>query len=63
MKTVPIDSKELSDVIDNVVIKNTKFSTLKTKKNNLKKKIANTLVHINEYNTDQQSLKLDNDKK
>ena len=48
LKTVPIDLKKLSDVVDNVV-KNTKFNTLKTKVNTLGKKIpdATTLIHIN----------------
>ena len=31
LKTVPVDFKKLSDVVDNEVVKNTKFSTLKTK--------------------------------
>ena len=37
---------------------NTKFNTLKAKVNNLEKKIpdANTLIHINQYNTDKQNL-------
>ena len=40
------------------LLKNTKFNTLKTKVNNLKKKIpdATTLIHINQYNTDKQNL-------
>ena len=48
MKTVPIDLKKLSDAVDNEVIKNTKFSTLKTKVNNLEKKIPDetTLIHM-----------------
>ena len=29
LKTVPVDLKKLSDVVDNEVIKNTKFNTLK----------------------------------
>ena len=28
LKTVPVDLKKLSDVVDNEVVKNTKFSTL-----------------------------------
>ena len=32
LKTVPVGLKKLSDVVDNEVIKNTKFNTLKTKK-------------------------------
>ena len=58
LKTVPVDLKKLSDVVDNEVIKNTKFNTLKTKVNNLENKIldATTLIHINQYNTDKQNL-------
>ena len=50
--------KELSDVAENEVVKNTEFNTLKTKVNNLKKKIpdATTLVHINRQNSDKQNL-------
>ena len=58
LKTVPVDLKKLSDVVDIAVVKNTKFNTLKTKVNNLAKKIpdATTLIHINQYNTDKQNL-------
>ena len=38
LKTVPIDLKNLSDVVDNNVVKNTKSNTLKTKVNSLEKK-------------------------
>ena len=38
LKTVPIDLKKLSDVVDNEAVKNTKFNTLKTKVNTLEKK-------------------------
>ena len=38
LKIVPIDFKKLSDVVDNELAKNTKFSTLKVKVNNLEKK-------------------------
>ena len=40
------------------VIKNTKFNKLNTKVNNLVNKIpgATTLIYINQYNTDKQSL-------
>ena len=34
-KTAPLDLKKLSDVVDNEVVKNTEFNTLKTKVNNL----------------------------
>ena len=58
LKTIPVDLKKLSDVVDNEIIKNTKFNTLKTKVNNLGKKIpdAITLIHINQYNMDKQNL-------
>ena len=58
LKTVPVDFKKLSHLVDNEVIKNTKFNTLETKVNNLEKKIleATTLIHINQYNTDKQIL-------
>ena len=58
LKTVPVYLKKLSNVVDNEVVKNTKFNTLKTKVNNLDKKIsdATTLIHINQYNTDKQNL-------
>ena len=49
-KNISVDLKELSDVIDNEVIKNKKFNILKTKVNNLEKKTpdATTLIHINQ---------------
>ena len=58
LKTVPVDLKKLNDVVDNEVVKNTEFNTLKTKVNNLEKKIpgATTLIHINQYNTGKQNL-------
>ena len=53
-KPVTVDLKKVSDVVDNKVVKNTKFNTLKTKVNNLEKKIpdATTLIYVNQYNTD-----------
>ena len=53
--------KKLSDV-DNEVVKNTKFNTPKAKVNNLENKIpdATTLIHINQYKTDKQSLEKKN---
>ena len=36
-----VDLKKLSDVVDNEVVKQAKFSKLKTKVNNLEKKIPN----------------------
>ena len=58
LKAVPIDLDKLSDVIDNQVVKNTKFNTLKTKVINLEQKIpeATTLIDINQHNTDEQNL-------
>ena len=54
MRTVPIDLKKLSDEVKDEVLKNTKFNTLKTQVNNLKKKIpeAIILILINQYKTD-----------
>ena len=43
-KTVPVDLKKLSDVVDNEGGKNTKFNTLKTKVNNLGKKFSMQLL-------------------
>ena len=37
LKTVSVDLKKLSDIVDNEVVKNTKFNLLKTKVNDLKK--------------------------
>ena len=50
--------KKLSCVLDNEVVKNTKFYTLKTKVNTLEKKIldATTLIHMDQYNTGKQIL-------
>ena len=49
----------IGDAVDNKIVKNAKLNTLKTKINNLEKKIphATTLIHINQYNTDKQKLK------
>ena len=51
--------RKLSDVVDNQVVKNTKFNTLWTRVNKLyiKKNLhVTTLIHINQYNTDKQNL-------
>ena len=47
-KNVPIDLKKLSDVVDNEVVKNTKFNTPNTKVNNVENTIPDvtTLIHI-----------------
>ena len=58
LKTVPVDLKKLNDVVDNKVIENAKFNTLKTTVNSLERKIpdATTLIQLNRYNTDKQNL-------
>ena len=45
-------------MVDNEVVKNKKFNTLKMKVNKLDMKIphATTLIHINQYNTDKLNL-------
>ena len=43
LKTVPVNLKKVSDVVDNEVVKNTKFNTLNSKVNNLEKKF---LMHL-----------------
>ena len=52
--TVPVDLEKRSDAVDNEAVKNTKYNTLKTKVNNIEKKIpdSTTLIDINQYNTD-----------
>ena len=62
LKTAPVDSKKLSNLGNNEVVKNRKFNTLKTKVNNLEQKIPDgtTSVHINQYNTDKQNLQKKN---
>ena len=51
--------KKLGDVVDNDVVKDTKFNTLKTKVNNSDKKVteadATTLIYFNQYNTNKQN--------
>ena len=63
-KTFSVGSKKLSDVVNNEVIKNRKYNTLKTKINSLEKTIpdATTLAHINQYNTDKLNLEKNNTK-
>ena len=62
LKAVPIGWKELSDLVDNGIVKNTKFSTLKTKITKLEQKILdpNTLIRINQHNSDKQNLERKN---
>ena len=50
LKTVPADLENLRNVVNNEVVKNKKFNTLKTKAkvNNLEKKIPHAIkTHIN----------------
>ena len=58
LKNVPADLKNLSDVVSKEVVKNATFDKLNTKVNSLENKIpaATTLIYINQYNTDKQSL-------
>ena len=57
LKSISVELKNLSDVEVNEVVKNTKFDKLKTKVNNLEKKIhIIIIIHINQYNTDKQNL-------
>ena len=58
LKTAPVDLKKLSHVVDNGFVKYTKFSTIKTKVNNVENKIIDvtTLIHINQYKTNKQHL-------
>ena len=44
LKTVCVDMKKLSDVVDNEVLKNLKFNSLKTKINNLDMKIPDATI-------------------
>ena len=55
LKIVPLGLKKLSGVVDNEVIKITKFNSLRV--NNLENKIsdATVLIHINQYSTDKQN--------
>ena len=58
LKFVSKDLKKLSDLVDNEVVQNAKFSIPKTKENDLKKTITEetTLIHVNQYNADKQNL-------
>ena len=55
---LPVNFKKLYDVLDNRVVKNTKFNTLKTKINKLDKKTpeATILIYINQCNTGKKNL-------
>ena len=47
LKTVPVYLKKLSDVVDNEVVKKTKFNTLKMKVKNIEKQILMQLLNSN----------------
>ena len=49
MKSVPVDLKKISDMVDKKVAKDAKFNTLNIKVNNLENKIPDwtTIIHIN----------------
>ena len=44
LKTVPVDLKKLSDIVDNEVVKIQKFNILKANVNNLEKKIPDAIT-------------------
>ena len=52
---LPVNFKKLNDVLDDQVVKNTKFNTLKTKINK-KTPDAIILIYINQCNTGKQNL-------
>ena len=53
MKTVPVDLKKFSDLIDKDVVKKSFYQTKLNKLIILP--IASTLIHINDYNADEQN--------
>ena len=58
LKTTPAVFRKFSHVVDNEVVKDIIFNTIKTKRNSLEKEIpdATTLIHINQYKTDKQNV-------
>ena len=62
LKAAPVNLEKLIDLLSKKVLKNTKFNPLNMKVNNLEKKIpdASTLIQINQYNIDKQSLEKKN---
>ena len=54
MKTVLVDLKKFSDLVDKQVIKNTKFNTLKTKVNKVDKKILMDYLNSHKSMQDRQ---------
>ena len=53
MKTVPVDLKKFSDLVDKDVVKKSFYQTKLNKLIILP--IASTLIHINDYNADEQN--------
>ena len=56
LTTIPVDLIELGNVVSKEVIKKTVYNTLNTKVNNSEKKIPNTSIKSNQYNTDKRNL-------
>lgn len=58
MKTVPVDLKKISDVVDKDVEKKTLYNTLSTKLKNLEKQIpgVSALIQTNQCNTNKKNL-------
>ena len=54
LKTAPVNLKKLNDEVSKEVVKNTKFSKLNTRVNNIENEIpgASTLIQTNQYNAD-----------
>ena len=57
LKKLPVDLKKLSDGVDSEVVKNTNFSSLKTKVNKLDEKFldATTLIDNTDKETDKET--------
>ena len=62
LKTVLIDLKKLSDVLNKEVLKKTVYNKLNKEINNLEDKIhdANSLILVDRYNTEKQNLEKKN---
>ena len=62
LKTVLIDLKKLSDVLNKEVLKKTVYSKLNKEVNNLEDKIhyANSLILMDQYNREKQTLEKKN---
>ena len=58
LKTVPVDLKKLYDVVDDKVVKNTKFNRLKSKVTKISD--GTNLIHINQYKTEKSILEKKN---